>query len=170
MHFIGGQPGGGTDGIVVSKFHVWPTGIPLILPLVDDHSEHLSHGMIHALEATGVVRRIGTCQNFAGAEDLVNSVRQLGVELEAVVGDKTNGASPEWDVLVEYNFNRALGCEFGCRNGVHACATAETVGENENVGIPLGSDRERADVIHANRDAKAGRKGQRSMGQRGVCL
>ena len=68
-------------------------GIPIILPLVDDHSEHLSHGMIHALDAAVAVRMIGSCHNFAHAEELVNSVRQLGAELEAVVGEKTNGAS-----------------------------------------------------------------------------
>ena len=32
--------------------------------------------------------------------------------------------------------------KFGRRNGVHVCAPAETVGEKEHVGIPLGSDRE----------------------------
>ena len=101
MHPIGGQTGGGTDGIIVSKFHVWQMGIPIILPLVDDHSEHLSHGMIHALDAAFAVRMMGTCRNFARAEELVNSVRQLGAELEAVVGEKANGASPEWDLPVD---------------------------------------------------------------------
>ena len=101
MHLIGGQPGGGTDGIIVSKLHVWPMGIPIILPFVDDHSEHLSHGMVHALDTAFAFRMIGTCRNFARAEELVNSVRQLGAELEAVVGEKANGASPEWDLLVD---------------------------------------------------------------------
>ena len=94
MHLIGGQPGGGTDGIIVSKFHVWQMGIPIILPLVDDHSEHLNHGMIHGLDAAVSVSMIGTSRNFARGEELVNNVRQLGAELEAVVGEKTNGASP----------------------------------------------------------------------------
>ena len=101
MHLIGGRPGGGTDGVIVSKFHVWQMDIPIILPLIDDHSEHLSHGMIHAFDAAVAVRLIGTCRNFARAEELVHSVRQLGAELEAVVGEKTNGASPQRDVLVD---------------------------------------------------------------------
>ena len=79
VHLIGGQPGGGTGGIIsVSKFHLWQMGIPTILPFVDDHSEHLSHGMVHALDTTFAFRMIGTCRNFARAEELVNSVRQLG--------------------------------------------------------------------------------------------
>ena len=57
--------------------------------------------MIHALDAAVAVRMMGTCRNFARAEELVNSVRQLGAELEAVVGEKANGASPEWDLLVD---------------------------------------------------------------------
>ena len=52
-------------------------GIPIILPLGDDHSEHLSHGMINALDAAVAVRMIGTRRNFARAEEFVNSVRQL---------------------------------------------------------------------------------------------
>ena len=76
-------------------------GMPIILSLVDDHSEHLSHGMIHALDAVVAVRMIGACRNFAQAEELVDSVRQLGAELEAVVGEETNGASPKRDVLVD---------------------------------------------------------------------
>ena len=99
MNLIGGQPGGGTDGIIVSKFHVWQMDIPIVLPLVDDYSEQLIHDMIHALDAAVAVKMIGTCGNFARVEELVNSVRQLRAELEAVVGEKTNGASPEWDVV-----------------------------------------------------------------------
>ena len=44
---------------------------------------------------------IGACRNFAYAEELVDSVRQLGAELEAVVGESTNGASLQRDVLVD---------------------------------------------------------------------
>ena len=56
------------------------------MSLVDDHSGHLGHGIIHALDAAVAVRTIGACRNFAHAVRLVNSVRQLGAELEAVVG------------------------------------------------------------------------------------
>ena len=30
MHLIGGSPGGGTDGIVVSKFHVRQVDVPVV--------------------------------------------------------------------------------------------------------------------------------------------
>ena len=58
----------------------------------------------------------------------------------------------------------ALGREFGCRNGIHVCTPAETVDEKENVGIPLGSDSEGAEVANADRNARAGPKGQRKYG------
>ena len=164
MHLVRGQPNGDTDGIVVSEFHVRQVSIPLILLLVDDHSEHLSHGIIHALDAGVAVRMIGACPNFAHAVQLVNSVGQLGAELEAVVGEETNGASPQRDTFVDYNVGGALGGEFGRRNGVHVCAPAETVGEKENLGVPLGSDREGAEIVNADRDARAGRYGQRKYG------
>ena len=47
---------------------------------------------------------------------------------------------------------------------MHVCTPAETVIEKENVGIPLGSDREGAEVVHADRNARAGRQGQRKYG------
>ena len=167
MHLIGDQLGGDTDR---GKLRVWQVDIPVVLSLVDDHSDRLGHGMIHALDATDVVRMREGCRNFVYAMQLVGSVRQLGENLEAVVGEETSGASSQRDVVVNQDAGGAVGREIGRRNGAHVCTPAEMVGEQENVGIPLGSDRERADVIHANRDAKAGRKGQRSMGQRGVCL
>ena len=82
--------------------------IPIITSLVDDHSEHLSHGMIHALDAAVAVRIIGPCRNFLHAVQLLDSVRQLGAELEAVVGDETNGASPQRDALVNHNVGLSL--------------------------------------------------------------
>ena len=57
--------------------------------------------MIHALDAAVAVMIIGACRNFALALQLLDSVRQLGAELEAVVGEETNGASPKRDVLVD---------------------------------------------------------------------
>ena len=57
-----------------------------------------------------------------------------------------------------------FGREFGRRNGVHVCAPPETVGEKENVGIPLGSDREGGEVVNADRNARAGRQGHRKYG------
>ena len=64
MHLVRGQPSGGTDGIVVSEFYVRQVSIPIILSLVDDHSEHLGHGMIHALDTTVAARMIGACRNL----------------------------------------------------------------------------------------------------------
>ena len=56
----------GADGIVVSESHVRQVIIPVILSLVDDHSEHLGHGMIHALDAAVAVRMIGAWSRIGG--------------------------------------------------------------------------------------------------------
>ena len=47
---VGGQPGGGTEGIIVSKLHMQQMSIPIILSLIDDHTKRLGHGKIHPLE------------------------------------------------------------------------------------------------------------------------
>ena len=62
MHLIRGQPCGGADGIVVSKFHVRQVDVPVVLPFVDDHRQHLSHGVVDALDAIvaiGMVALVG---------------------------------------------------------------------------------------------------------------
>ena len=81
------------------------------MSFVDDRGEHLSHGVIHALDVAIAVRMIGTCRSFAHAVQLVDSVRQLGEEVEDVVGEEANGASPQRRVLVNQNDGRTLGRE-----------------------------------------------------------
>ena len=51
MHLIRCQPDGGADGIVVSKFYMWQVDVPVVLPFVDDRRQHLSHGVVNALDA-----------------------------------------------------------------------------------------------------------------------
>ena len=81
MHLIRCQPGGGADGIVVSKFHVWQGDVPVVLSFVDDHRQHLSHGVVDALDATVAVGVLGAHRDFSHAEKLVHGKRQPGAEL-----------------------------------------------------------------------------------------
>ena len=67
MHFIWGQPCGGADGIVVRKFHVRQVDVPVVLSFVDDHRQHLSHGVVDALDATVAVGMVGACRDFPHA-------------------------------------------------------------------------------------------------------
>ena len=67
MHLIWGQPGGGADGIVVSNFHVRQVDVPVVLPFVDDHRQHLSHGVVDPLDATVGVRVVGARRDFPHA-------------------------------------------------------------------------------------------------------
>ena len=66
MHFIWGQLGGGADGIVVSKFHVRQVDVPVVLPFVE-HRQHLSHGVVDALDATVTVGVVGARRDFPHA-------------------------------------------------------------------------------------------------------
>ena len=91
MHLVGGQPSGSTDGIVVGKLHVRLVGIPKISSLVDNHSEHVSHGVVHALDAAVAVRMIGACCNSALAVWLVNRVRQLGKNWSPLLKSRITG-------------------------------------------------------------------------------
>ena len=67
---IRGQPRGNADGIVVSEFHVRQVDVPVVLSFVDDHRQHLSHGVVDALNATVTVGVVGARRDFSHAEEL----------------------------------------------------------------------------------------------------
>ena len=52
--------------------------ISIIVPLVDDHSENLTHCMIRVLDAAVAVRVMGACRILAHVLQLVDDVRQVG--------------------------------------------------------------------------------------------
>lgn len=128
MHLIGSEPGRGTDGIVVSQFHVRQMNVPIMLLLVDDYSYNMSQGRIHALDAAVPVRMVQTCSNFPHATLLVDRVRLFGADLEAIVREATNGAAPQRDVLVDQDVRGGFDRVFGSKNGVHAGELGEPNG------------------------------------------
>ena len=64
----------------------------------------------------------------------------------------------EGNVPVHENASRALGCKFGGNDRVHIGSAAETIGEEQDVGVALRRDREGAEVKDA--DGNAGSYGQ----------
>ena len=114
----------------MSKSNGQKMNISIIVLFIDDHSEHLGHCMVHALDEAVAVRMIGAWRCFPHALELVDSVRQLGAQLGAVVGVETTRTSPKRDELVHQDFSSAFGCKFGRGNGIHVCPPAETAGEN----------------------------------------
>ena len=72
MNLIRCQPGAGADGIVVSKFHVRQVDVPVVLSFVDDHRQHLNHGVVDALDATLAVGVVSARRDFSRAEELVH--------------------------------------------------------------------------------------------------
>lgn len=64
LHLIGGQLGGGADGIIISNLHVCQVDVPVVLPVIADHRVHLSHGVIGTLDATDAVGMVGTRREF----------------------------------------------------------------------------------------------------------
>ena len=47
------------DGIVVSEFDMGKMQVPIVLSLVDDHSQHLSYSVAYPLNAPVTVEMIG---------------------------------------------------------------------------------------------------------------
>ena len=49
--------------------------VPVVLSFVDDHCQHLSHGVVDALDATVAVGVLGVRRDFSHAEELVHGKR-----------------------------------------------------------------------------------------------
>ena len=56
VNLVGRQTRRRTDRIVVSELDARDLQIPVILSLVDDHSQHLGHSVVHPLNAPVAVR------------------------------------------------------------------------------------------------------------------
>ena len=62
------------DRIVVSELDVREPQIPVVLLLVDDHSQHLGHSVVHPLNASAAIGMIGACGQLAHPQQLIYSL------------------------------------------------------------------------------------------------
>ena len=118
----------------------------------------MSHGVINAFDPTIAVGMIGAGSDLAHFEALEEGHRELRAELEAVVGQDAGGVAPKRHVLVHQDVRSTFGREGRIRDGVHVSTPAETVGAEQDVGVPARSGRKGAEVIDADSEARPRRK------------
>ena len=85
MNLVGRQTRRRADRIVVCELDVRELQIPVVLSFIDDHSQRLSHSVVHPLTASVTVWMIGACGKLAHSQQLVDSLLKLGTKMEAVV-------------------------------------------------------------------------------------
>ena len=71
VNLVGRQTCRRADRIIVSELDVTEPQTSVVLPLVDDHSQHLSHSVVHPLNAPVAVRMIRACGKLADSQQLV---------------------------------------------------------------------------------------------------
>ena len=74
MNLVGRQTHRRDDRIVVCELDVRELQVPVVLSFIDDHSQHLSHSVVHPFIASVTVRVIGTCGKLAHSQKLVDSL------------------------------------------------------------------------------------------------
>ena len=94
------------DRIVVSELDVRQMLVPIVLSLVDDHSQHLGHGLVHQLNAPVTVGMLGACSKLAHVQQLIYSLWKHGAELEAIVREYGARAPLQGNALVHQD----IGC------------------------------------------------------------
>ena len=91
-------------------------------------------------------------------------MRKLRAKLEAVVREYASRASPEVNIPVDENVSRSLSCKFGCSDCEHIDSAAETIGQEQDVGVTSRRDREGAEVVDADGNVGPFRQGHRDDG------
>ena len=74
VDLVGRQTRRRADGIVVSEFYVGQMQAPIVLSLVDVHSQHLGHSVIYPLNAPDTVGMIGACTKLVHTQQLIYSL------------------------------------------------------------------------------------------------
>ena len=137
---------------VVSEFYVGQMQVPIVLSLVDDHSQHLCHSVIYPLNAPVTVGMIGTCSKLVYTQQLIYSLWKLGAELQSVVREYGARAPPQGDVLVHQDIGCTLRGELSGSDGEHVGPTTEAIGEQQDVGVASWCDRKRPEVVNTDGD------------------
>ena len=72
--------------------------------------------------------------------------------------------TPKGEVPVDYDVGRAFSCKYSGGDGEHVHTTAKPIGEKKNTGVTLGRDRQWPKIVHAYRNARSRREGNRNDG------
>ena len=71
VNLVGGQASGGHDRIVVGELHVRQLRTPIVLAFVGDHTQHLGHYVVNALNTTVAAGMVGAGGNFSNTKELI---------------------------------------------------------------------------------------------------
>ena len=74
VDLVGRQTRRRADGTVLSELFVRQMQVPIVLSLVDDHSQHFYHSVIHPLNAAVTVGMIGACSKLVHTQHLIYSL------------------------------------------------------------------------------------------------
>ena len=96
----------------------------------------------------------------------MDDVRKLGAELEADARGDATRAPPKGNVpVVDKNVSSTLSCKFGGGDVKDVRTAAQAVGVNQDVGVtPRRDQRQRPQIVHANRKAQSQRERSRDDG------
>ena len=126
--------------------------VSIVLSLVDYHSQLLGNNVVYPLNAPVTGGMIGACSTFVHAQQLIYSLRKLGVELQPVVREYGARAPPQGDVLVQQGI-------LDLPSTVNSAAVAGimsarhlAIGEKQNVDVASWCDRKGAKVVNIDGD------------------
>ena len=98
------------------------------------------------------VGAIGARSKLAHAQQLICSLRKLGVELQAVVREYGARVPQQGNVLVHQDIRCTFRGELSGSDGEHVGSTTEAIGEQQNVGVASWRDRKGAEIVNTDCD------------------
>ena len=105
VDLVGRQTRRRADAIVDSKFYVGQMPVPIVLSLVDDHSEHFDHNVVYPLNVSAGVGMMGACSKLVHTQQLKYSLLKVGAELCSLLSESMVRGRPRKGM---YCFTRIL--------------------------------------------------------------
>ena len=165
VDLVGHQTRLRADGIVVIKFYVGRVPVPIVLSLVDDHSEHFDHSVVYPLNTPVTVGMIRACSKIVHTQQLKNTVcERLERNCNPLSESMVRGRPRKWDVLVHQDIGCTLHGELTGSDGKHVDPTTEAIGEEQDVGVASWCDRKGAEIVNTAGDTWTFRQRHRDDG------
>ena len=74
VNLVGGETRRRADRVVACELHLRELQRPVVLTLIDCHSQHLGNSVVHPFNASVTVCMIGACGKFAHSQRVVDSL------------------------------------------------------------------------------------------------
>ena len=153
MYLAGRQTRRHADRILVWQLDVRKLQIPVVLSSIDDHSQNVSHSVVHLLSASVTVRIIGGCGKLAHSQQLVDSCKNLEQKSRPLSESMARGHPRRGMYWLTRMLTVPSAVKLGGSDGKHIGPTTETVGDEQHASVASRRNAKIDELVDTDGDA-----------------